>query len=179
MKVLWQEFITCSCCASLPTAVQISVSARRHTPIHTSPNCPLPRRLMSCSDSRGISHTSLVLTDRSVRRGMPLWQGAISRQHSPAALAGEEKWQWVTKTHTPKKKKKNTESCRKMMQSHRSSAEQAVVGSQTGPWWWCSTLRCPVCGSYSVWRDLLWCRPSLGWTENKPLQARKRNNLHS
>lgn len=61
---------------------------KRYTPIQTSPNWPLPRRLMSCSDSRGISHTSLVLTDRSVRRGMPLWHGAIRRQHSPAALAG-------------------------------------------------------------------------------------------
>lgn len=64
----------------------------RYTPIQTSPNWPLPRRLMSCSDSLGISHTSLVLTDRSARRGMPLWHGTISRQHSPAALAGGKIW---------------------------------------------------------------------------------------
>lgn len=59
--------------------------ATRSVPIQTSPNCPFPRRLISCSDSRGISHTSLVLTDRSARRGMPLWQGTTKRQQSPAA----------------------------------------------------------------------------------------------
>lgn len=54
-------------------------------PIQTSPNCPFPRRLFSCSDSRGISHTSLVLIDRSARRGIPLWQGTTKQQQSPAA----------------------------------------------------------------------------------------------
>lgn len=54
-------------------------------PIQTSPNCPLPSFLMSCSDSRGISHTSLVLTDRSASLGMPRWQLPTRRQQRPAA----------------------------------------------------------------------------------------------
>lgn len=56
-------------------------------PIHTSPNCPLPSFLMSCRDSRGISQTSLVLTDRSASLGIPLWHGTAKRQQSPAALS--------------------------------------------------------------------------------------------
>lgn len=56
-------------------------------PIHTSPNCPLPSLLINCRDSRGISQTSLVLTDRSVSLGIPLWQGTTRRQQRPAALS--------------------------------------------------------------------------------------------
>lgn len=56
-------------------------------PIHTSPNCPLPSLLINWRDSRGISQTSLVLTDRSVSLGIPLWQGTTKRQHRPAALS--------------------------------------------------------------------------------------------
>ena len=59
--------------------------ARRALPIHTSPNCPLPSFLRSWRDSRGISHTSLVLTERSASLGVPFWHGTARRQHSPAA----------------------------------------------------------------------------------------------
>lgn len=59
--------------------------ARRALPIHTSPNCPLPSFLRSWRDSRGISHTSLVLTERSASLGVPLGHGTARRQHSPAA----------------------------------------------------------------------------------------------
>lgn len=54
-------------------------------PIQTSPNWPLPNRFKRCSDSRGISHTSLVFIDRSVRRGIPLWHGPTNRKHRPDA----------------------------------------------------------------------------------------------
>lgn len=69
----------------LPSTSSLSLEVIGSIPIQTSPNCPFPRRLISCSDSRGISHTSLVLTDRSARRGIPLWQGTTKRQQSPAA----------------------------------------------------------------------------------------------
>lgn len=72
--------------------------ATRSVPIQTSPNCPFPRRLISCSDSRGISHTSLVLTDRSARRGMPLWQGTTKRQQSPAARSAHSTRQRAKKS---------------------------------------------------------------------------------
>lgn len=137
------------CSQLLATSSLLPEEKKRYTPIQTSPNWPFPRRLMSCRDSRGISHTSLVLTDRSVKRGMPLWHGTIRRQHSPAALAGiithETKWVvWDLKSRS-----------RRILQwrgTHQSSAERAAAGFQTGPWWWCSSLRCPVYGSYSVWR---------------------------
>lgn len=54
-------------------------------PIQTSPNCPLPSFLISWRDSLGISHTSLVFTDRSASLGMPRLQLPINLQHKPAA----------------------------------------------------------------------------------------------
>lgn len=134
-----------------------------YTPIQTSPNCPLPRRLMSCSDSRGISHTSLVLTDRSVRRGIPLWHGTISLQHSPAALAGETFMEFRFKASIKRYKRMVHD------EPHQSSAGQAAVTSQTGPGSWYSNHRCPAYGFYSAWRGLLWCHPSLGSRESRPL----------
>lgn len=59
--------------------------AQQALPIQTSPNCPFPSFLRSWRDSRGISHTSLVLTERSASLGVPLWHGTARRQHSPAA----------------------------------------------------------------------------------------------
>lgn len=60
-------------------------------PIQTSPNWPLPSFLISWRDSRGISHISLVFTDKSASLGMPLLQLPIKRQHSPAALSETER----------------------------------------------------------------------------------------
>lgn len=54
-------------------------------PIQTSPNCPFPSFLISWRDSLGISHTSLVFTDRSASLGMPRLQLPINLQHKPAA----------------------------------------------------------------------------------------------
>lgn len=132
----------------------------RYTPIQTSPNWPLPRRLISCSDSRGISHTSLVLTDRSVRRGMPLWHGTISLQHRPAALAeitvqfGVTWEMWKCKRRRKKNPTHNIPlrcfCTHWAAESHPSSAALAAGVSQTGLWWWCSSLHYPVCGFYSV-----------------------------
>lgn len=68
-----------------PPPLPARAPAAQGLPIQTSPNCPLPSFLRSCSDSRGISHTSLVLTDRSASLGIPLWHGTTRRQHSPAA----------------------------------------------------------------------------------------------
>ena len=80
------EPVWCLCLYSVALSVWPRLlEATGSVPIQTSPNCPFPRRLISCSDSRGISHTSLVLTDRSARRGIPLWQGTTKRQQSPAA----------------------------------------------------------------------------------------------
>lgn len=60
-------------------------------PIQTSPNWPLPSFLISWRDSRGISHISLVFTDKSASLGMPRLQLPIKRQHSPAALSKRER----------------------------------------------------------------------------------------
>lgn len=60
-------------------------------PIQTSPNWPLPSFLISWRDSRGISHISLVFTDKSASLGMPRLQLPIKRQHSPAALSERER----------------------------------------------------------------------------------------
>uniref|UniRef100_A0A671UCA2 Uncharacterized protein n=1 Tax=Sparus aurata TaxID=8175 RepID=A0A671UCA2_SPAAU len=53
----------------------------------TSPNWPFPSFLISWRDSRGISHISLVFTDKSASLGMPRLQLPIKRQHSPAFLS--------------------------------------------------------------------------------------------
>lgn len=65
-------------------------------PIQTSPNWPLPSFLIRWRDSLGISHISLVFTDKSASLGMPRLQLPIKRQHSPAALSerGREKKEW-------------------------------------------------------------------------------------
>lgn len=78
--------------------ISFSLEVIGSIPIQTSPNCPFPRRLISCSDSRGISHTSLVLTDRSARRGIPLWQGTTKRQQSPAARSIDATQQGTNKS---------------------------------------------------------------------------------
>lgn len=66
--------------------------AQPFLPIQTSPNWPLPSFLISWRDSRGISHISLVFTDKSASLGMPRLQLPIKRQQSPAALSGGERW---------------------------------------------------------------------------------------
>lgn len=71
-------------------------------PIQTSPNWPLPSFLISWRDSRGISHISLVFTDKSASLGMPRLQLPIKRQHSPAALSESER---ERQTGRQKKKK--------------------------------------------------------------------------
>lgn len=64
------------------------------------PKLPISQSLDQLQGFSGISQTSLVLTDRSVSRGIPLWQGTTRRQQRPAALsdgartaAGEEEKQ--------------------------------------------------------------------------------------
>lgn len=52
------------------------------------------------------------------------------------------------------------------------SVWRASVKRRTAPWWWCSSRRCPACGSCSVSRCLLWPPPSLWWTGNKHLERR-------
>lgn len=66
----------------------LPLSQRPPLPIQTSPNWPLPSFLIRWRDSRGISHISLVFTDKSASLGMPRLQLPIKRQHSPAALSG-------------------------------------------------------------------------------------------
>lgn len=95
-------------------------------PIQTSPNCPFPRRLMSCSDSRGISHTSFVLTDRSARRGIPLWQGTTKRQQSPAARSAR-----ATQHCTNKTEKAQRDMCRVSAASCRSEERFKATRLQT------------------------------------------------
>lgn len=85
-----------------PVRMQVRASCHLHPPtlphaqpflpIQTSPNWPLPSFLISWRDSRGISHISLVFTDKSASLGMPRLQLPIKRQHSPAALSGGERW---------------------------------------------------------------------------------------
>lgn len=65
-------------------------TAPQFLPIQTSPNWPFPSFLISWRDSRGISHISLVFTDKSASLGMPRLQLPIKRQHSPAALSERE-----------------------------------------------------------------------------------------
>lgn len=77
----------CSRCHLPPAATQ----SHRSLPIQTSPNWPLPSFLISWRDSRGISHISLVFTDKSASLGMPRLQLPIKRQHSPAALSERER----------------------------------------------------------------------------------------
>lgn len=87
-RIICTCFVWCLCWVSVAFPCGLFTRGSRgdgSVPIQTSPNCPFPRRLISCSDSRGISQTSLVLTDRSARRGIPLWQGTTKRQQSPAA----------------------------------------------------------------------------------------------
>lgn len=81
-----------------PGVLQMSPSSHCNStqpflPIQTSPNCPLPSFLISCRDSRGISHISLVFTDKSASLGIPRLQLPIKRQHSPAALSERERRQ--------------------------------------------------------------------------------------
>lgn len=75
--------------------------ARQALPIQTSPNCPLPSFLRSWRDSRGISHMSLVLTERSASLGVPLWHGTARRQHSPAVRSATPAWWWRDNRHQP------------------------------------------------------------------------------
>ena len=72
-------------------AVTSPPPATQSVPIQTSPNWPLPSFLISSRDSRGISHISLVFTDKSASLGMPRLQLPIKRQHSPAALSDTER----------------------------------------------------------------------------------------
>lgn len=84
-----QELVPVGCQAwgypHVPPASCLPWLAHQALPIQTSPNCPFPSFLRSWRDSRGISHTSLVLTERSASLGVPLWHGTARRQHSPAA----------------------------------------------------------------------------------------------
>lgn len=77
-------------------------------PIQTSPNWPLPSFLISWRDSRGISHISLVFTDKSASLGMPRLQLPIKRQHRPATLSDRERWyadRWGIKERSNSKDK--------------------------------------------------------------------------
>lgn len=110
-----QTRIICNCCsfnvflfwcASVVTSPH-PTSPHTHPPppvlpIQTSPNWPLPSFLISWRDSRGISHISLVFTDKSASLGMPRLQLPIKRQHSPAALSESER---ERQTGRQKKKK--------------------------------------------------------------------------
>lgn len=99
---------TCSCfntftcrCAPAVTFPHCN-TVQPFLPIHTSPNWPLPSFLISWRDSRGISHISLVFTDKSASLGMPRLQLPIKRQHSPAALSEREQ------RRTRRRRKKET-----------------------------------------------------------------------
>lgn len=46
----------------------------------------------------------------------------------------------------------------------------AAEPCQTGISLWCSNHRCLIYESYNAWHDLLWYRPSRGWTESKHLR---------
>lgn len=77
-------------------------------PIQTSPNWPLPSFLISWRDSRGISHISLVFTDKSASLGMPRLQLPIKRQHSPAALSESERERQTGRQKKRKQEEKKT-----------------------------------------------------------------------
>uniref|UniRef100_A0A6B0UBU3 Putative secreted protein n=1 Tax=Ixodes ricinus TaxID=34613 RepID=A0A6B0UBU3_IXORI len=56
-----------------------------HNPYQTSPKFPLPSLRMSCTELRGISHSSRVSGDRSQTTGLGLGQAMVSLWHKPFA----------------------------------------------------------------------------------------------
>lgn len=87
LAALMQVYASCHSTPPSPTDL-LPLSQRPSLPIQTSPNWPLPSFLIRWRDSRGISHISLVFTDKSASLGMPRLQLPIKRQQSPAALSG-------------------------------------------------------------------------------------------